>query len=217
MCTDQSFDQVWHDGMFYKLAKCGINKSILKVLINLYANMESCVRTQSQVSDWFPVLQGTRQGGVISPFLFLINTNELLWEIDRSGFGMCVLNIKCGSPAVADDMLLMSLSKLGLDQMLNICFNNSCKWRIEYQPPKCTVVVYNESESDFRRSNRVWKLGEAAIEEGTSYKHLGIHCDKFLSLDENVRSDIDISQTVVLSAHRVYRKGYFPVQTFECQ
>ena len=195
----KAFDQVWHEGMFYKLAKCGINKSILKVLTNLYTNMESCVRTQTQVSDWFPVLQGTRQDGVISPFLFLINTNELLWEIDRSGFGMCVLNIKCGSPAVADDMLLMSLSKLGLDQMLNICFNNSCKWRIEYQPPKCTVVVYNESESDFRRSNRVWKLGEAAIEEGTSYKHLGIHCDKFLSLDENVMSAATKLKSTLLS------------------
>ena len=150
--------------------------------------MESCVRTQSQNSEWFPVLQGTREGGVISPFLFLVNTNELLWELDNSGFGMCVLNIKCGSPAVADDMLLMSLSKFGLDQMLNICFTNSCKWRIEYQPSKCTVVVYNESESDYRRSNRIWKMGEANIEEGKSYKHLGIPCDKFLSLDENVTS-----------------------------
>ena len=102
-------------------------------------------------------------------FPFLVNTNEFLWELDNFGFGMCVLIIKCGSPAVADDMLLMSLSKFGLDRMLNICFTKSCKWRIEYQPPKCTVVVYNESESDYRRSNRVWKMGEANIEEGKSY------------------------------------------------
>ena len=66
-----------------------------------------------------------RQDGVISPFLFLINTNELLWELDSSGLGICVLNIKCGSPAVADDVLLMSFSKFGSKQMLNICYNNS--------------------------------------------------------------------------------------------
>ena len=96
-------------------------------------------------------------------------------------------------------MLLMSLSKLGLHQMLNICFNNSCKWRIEYQPPKCTVVVYNESESDFHRSNRVWKLGEAAIQEGTSYKSIGIHCDKFLSLDENIMSAATKLKSTLLS------------------
>ena len=114
------------------------------------------------------------------------NTNELLWELDSSGLGICVLNIKCGSPAVDDDMLLMSFSKFGLKQMLNICYNNSCKWHKEYQPPKCTVAVYNESESEFRRSNRVWQLGDAYIEEGTSYKHLGIQSDSYLSLDENV-------------------------------
>ena len=124
----------------------------------------------------------------LSLLSFLVSTNELLWELDNSGFDMCVLNIKCGSPAVADDMLLMSLSKFGLDQMLNICFTNPCKWRIEYQPPKRTVVVYNESESDYRRSNRIWKMGEANIKEGKSYKHLGIPCDKFLLLDENVTS-----------------------------
>ena len=66
----KAFDQVWHDGLFYKLAKCGIDKAILKVLLNLYTGMESCVRTQSQKFEWFPVLQGTRPGGVISPFLF---------------------------------------------------------------------------------------------------------------------------------------------------
>ncbi|MEW8546461.1 MAG: reverse transcriptase domain-containing protein, partial [Candidatus Thiodiazotropha sp.] len=137
----KAFDQVWHDGLFYKLANCGIDKAILKVLFNLYTDMESCVRTETHTSDWFPILQGTRQGGVISPFLFLINTNELLWELDSSSLGISILNIKCGSPAVADDMLLMSFSKFGLDQMLSICYDNSCKWHIEYQPPKCTVVV----------------------------------------------------------------------------
>ena len=228
----KAFDQVWHDGMFYKLAKCGINKSILKVLMNLYTDMESCVRTQSHISHWFPVLQGTRQGGVISPFLFLITTNDLLWELDRCGFGMCVLNIKCGSPAVADDLLLMSLSKFGLDQMLNICYNNSCKWHIEYQPPKCTVVVYNESESEYRRSNRVWKLGEAVLEESTSYKHLGVHCDKFLSLDENITSaSTKLKGTLLslsncglhedglnpLTAKYLYKSIIFPKALYGCE
>ena len=36
-----------------------------------------------------------------------------LWEPDRSGYGICVSNMSCGSPAVADDMLLLSLSKFG--------------------------------------------------------------------------------------------------------
>ena len=160
-----------------------------------------------------PYIAGTTQGGVIFPFLFLINTNVLLWELDSSGLGISVLNIKCGSPALADDMVLMSFSKFGFEQMLNICYNNSYKWHIEYKPPKCTVVVYNESESEFRRSNRVWQLGDAYIEEGTSYKHLGIQCGKYLSLNENMKSSSAKLKNTLLSLANcgIHEGGFNPL------
>ena len=46
----KAFDQVWHDGLFYKLANCGVDKAILKILFNLYTDMESCVRPQTNKS-----------------------------------------------------------------------------------------------------------------------------------------------------------------------
>lgn len=66
----KAFDRVWHDSLFYKFAKCSIDKTILKILMNLYTDMENCVRTHSQKSSWFPIL---------------INTNKLLWELKGSG------------------------------------------------------------------------------------------------------------------------------------
>ena len=80
----KAFDQVWHDGLFYKLHNCGVNKTVLGVIINLYTDMESCVKTQSHKSEWFPVRQGTRQGGVLSPFLYLVYDNDLIWELEES-------------------------------------------------------------------------------------------------------------------------------------
>ena len=162
-----------------------------------------------------PYIAGYKAGWSHLPFLFLINTNELLWELDNSSLGICVLNIKCGSPAIADDMLLMSFSKFGLEQMLNICYNNSCKWHIEYQPPKCTILVYNESESELRSSNRVWQLGDAYIEEGTSYRHLGIQFDKYLSLYENVKSASDKLKSTLLSLANcgIHEGGFNPLSS----
>ena len=209
----KAFDQVWHDGLFYKLYNCGIDKAILKILLNLYTGMESCVRTQTHKSGWFPVLQGTRQGGVISPFLFLIYTNELLWELENSGFGMGFLNNSCASPAVADDMVLISLSKFGLDQMIKMCYESSCKWHYEYQPHKCSVVVYNESKTEFNRANRIWRMGNSCIQEDTQYKHLGIYCNKYLSLDENVKSAVSKLKGTLLSMANcgIYEAGLNPL------
>ena len=171
----KAFDQVWHDGLFYKLYNCGVNKTILRVIIDLYTEMQSCVKNQSHKSEWFPVQQGTRQGGVLSPFLYLVFDNDLIWELDQSGLGLSIFNINCGSPAVADDKLILSLSKLGADHMIKICYNHSGKWRYEYQPPKCTVIAFNESPLDYRVANRNWVLGNAFVGEDILYKHLGIY------------------------------------------
>ena len=51
------------------------------------------------------------------------------------------------SPTVADDMVLVSLSKQGMDEMLDICWKYSQKWRYFYNAAKCKVVVFNDRPS----------------------------------------------------------------------
>ena len=91
--------------------------------------MQSCVRKQHILSDWFDVLQGTRQGGKSSPILYLLFIDGLIKELEYSGYGLCIYDIPLGSPTVADDMVLVSFSKFGLDRMLEICNTYSLKWR----------------------------------------------------------------------------------------
>ena len=74
----KAFDTVWHDALRVMLYNTGIDKYIYKAIDNLYINMTSCVKGPGHNSDWFKVLEGTRQGGVLSPFLFLVFTNNLL-------------------------------------------------------------------------------------------------------------------------------------------
>lgn len=197
--VQKAFDCVWHDGLFYKLYCSGVDHYIYKVLFSLYSGMTSCVKYQGYKSDWFPILQGTRQGGVISPFLYLIFINELLYKLQESNLGLCFVDIFLGSPSVADDMLLCSYSKAGLDGMLRICFAYSQLWRYLYNAKKCSVVVFNEKKSDFRRSNRNWKLGNDPIKEADAYKHLGVLCDKYMYLDGVVKEACNKIKSTFLS------------------
>ena len=84
-------------------------------------------------------------------------------------------------------MLLASFSKAGLDQMLRICYDYSAKWRYLYSVLKTAIIVFNESLSDYQYSNRSWELGYDNVEETTQYKHLGIHLDKFMTRDSNIK------------------------------
>jgi len=58
----QAFDRVWHDGLFYKLLQLGVPLSLLSNVIAMHNSMSSCVLYKGFYSDWFAVLQGTRQG-----------------------------------------------------------------------------------------------------------------------------------------------------------
>ena len=60
-----AFDVVWHDGLLYKLYELGING----ILRNIYTNMYSCISLDGLMSDWFPIKQSVRQGGVLSAWL----------------------------------------------------------------------------------------------------------------------------------------------------
>ena len=63
----------------------------------------------------------------MSPFFYLCFINDLISELIASSHGFIMSNRSICSSAVADDMLLMALSKLGLDGLMRICFSYACK------------------------------------------------------------------------------------------
>ena len=56
-----------------------------------------------------------------------------------------------------------------------------------------------ELKRAFVQANRIWNLGNAQIEEGLEYKHLGVICDKNMSIDNNVKIACNKLQNTFLS------------------
>ena len=77
--------------------------------------------------------------------------DDLLEQLTKChvGFKMLTMNVCC--PTVADDMVLLALSVVGLLCLLCICYAYSCKWRYEYSASKCSVIVYNENKYDYKK------------------------------------------------------------------
>ena len=81
--VQKAFDSVWHNGLFVKLYKMGIRSNLLHLIMN----MKSAVLYKGYYSAWFSVLQGTCQGGVMSPFFYLCFINDLINELIASSYG----------------------------------------------------------------------------------------------------------------------------------
>ena len=104
----------WHNGLFVKLVEIGVSYQLIKTYINMYRSMVSQVKNGSILSNTIKLQQGTRQGGKSSPILSLLFINGLIQELQQSNLGLCIFDRSCSSPTVADDMVLVSLSKHGL-------------------------------------------------------------------------------------------------------
>ena len=133
----------------------------------------SRVYTFGHLSSRFIIEQGTRQGSIWSPFLYTVLIDDLLNQLNDSNYGLKINHVLLCAPTQADDIVLMSLTKNGLNELLKICNDYANKWRYSYNASKCAVVVHNQT----RRHRNVESIIEYAtqpIPEVQMYKHLGI-------------------------------------------
>ena len=96
-------------------------------------------------------------------------------------------------------MVLLSLSKNGLEMLMRICHQYSCKWRFDYVPVKCSVLVFNETKFVYSRHKRQWRLGPHIVNEDVNYKHLGVNCNKYLCIDINLKEAANKLKGTLLS------------------
>ena len=66
----KAFDRMWCDGLFSKL-KDKIEKSIWRALVNYYSVSKGKVKINNEFSNEFVIKEGVKQGGILSPYLFI--------------------------------------------------------------------------------------------------------------------------------------------------
>jgi hypothetical protein len=185
--AEKAFDNVWIDGLLWKLDKVGIQGEYWNVVRSLYTNMSSCVLHSGHTSRWFPILQGTRQGGVLSPWLFLLFIDDLLKSLCNITFGLSVREVACYAPTQADDITILALSKANLEAMLDCCYTYACDWRFNFNVNKSVVIVFNESASN-HKPTRSWCIGGHPIKEVDVVVHLGSTLTKDLRQTVNINN-----------------------------
>ena len=92
--TKQAFDSLWLAGIFYKVHKFGIQGKAWRLITNAHTDMQSCIYVNGVKSDWFPVNQGVRQGGILSTLIYYLLIDGLLDELEHSNLGTYILDYK---------------------------------------------------------------------------------------------------------------------------
>ena len=79
--------KVDRDAMWNVLRLNGIGGRLLRGVKSLYDGSKACVRVGSEVSEWFPVRVGLRQGCVMSPWLFNLYIDGVVREVNTRVLG----------------------------------------------------------------------------------------------------------------------------------
>ena len=165
----KAFDTVWIDGLFYLLYCNGIKGKLWRLLRKAYLECLSSVLVNGTMSAWFRLFQGVKQGAVLSMLFYICFINGLIKELLNSNLGCHVLNVNSGGICYADDLAILSLNKVCMQHMVNIAHRFSCKWRFEFNPKKCAVLVFGGNGEDAGIS-----LGNDEIRTTEDYTHVGI-------------------------------------------
>ena len=106
-CT-KAFDTCKFSILFKKLYEKNLPAILIRTLIFIYEEQVAWVKWGSSKSGQFRIVNGTRQGSVLSPFLFAIYIDELLADLRRSGVGCYIGGKFFGALGYADDIILLA-------------------------------------------------------------------------------------------------------------
>ena len=108
---------------------------------------------------------------MLSTFLYLIYVNDLLNDLEISGYGSKVMSVQCGNPTFADDISLLALTPFHLQRMIDIVLKYCHQWNVSINVDKSSITVFTKSRSQPVVDIR---FGDRSIKQTESFVHLGI-------------------------------------------
>ena len=168
----KAFDSVWHQGMFHKLNKIGINGKLLDLIKNIYSKTKCAVKVNNNITDFFKYTKGVRQGCPLSPILFNIYINDLFERLNNNNKSDIILDRdhKVNALMYADDVILLSDTKEGLQEQIDKISHFCTEWKLDVNIKKTKIMIFNRGNK-WIKSN--FYIKDKLLENVKTFKYLG--------------------------------------------
>ena len=140
----KAFDRVCHTKLLKILMERhdGASTNYLKLLMMWYRTQTMAVKWAHVESDPFSVQNGVRQGGNLSPLLFNVYIDDLLCDLRKSGLGCHVGSCAVNVLAYADDIVVLSPTRAGLEKLVGKCEMFAVSRDIKFNTKKSVCMLF---------------------------------------------------------------------------
>ena len=166
----KAYDTIPRDTIWKRLDQVGIKGKMLRVLKSLYNGVQSSVVVGEEMTDWFRVNVGLRQGCMLSPILFILVIDELAREVKRFGRDTRLGNLRINILLFADDIVLIAENFEDLQYLLDVTYSFSRRWGFKWNTQKSNMVRFGAGK---RRLNKKVYLGVQELKEVMSWYRAG--------------------------------------------
>lgn len=194
-----AFDMIPRNCLFYKLSCLGLSTKIIRIIQNSYSNTCSTIWDGSSMSKSFSVEMGVKQGCILSPLLFTLYINDLA---DALPGGVEVAGVRVKVLLYADDIVILSDSPSGLQNMINALHQYCLTWSLKVNLDKSKVLIFRTGTRV--SSNLKWNYGDDDIQIVNNYKYLGVNIAYNLSFKMHLNGKLSSSKMAINSTWSEY-------------
>jgi hypothetical protein len=196
---EKAFDSINRNLLWPILLKNGVRGKLYKCIKSMYDNVKCKVRCGTQLSDYINSTAGVKQGDVCSPILFSLFINELALEVLNTGRHGALFSADAFELFIlllADDVVLLSETVVGLQTQLNNLQNATTALKLKVNINKSNIIVFRKG--GYLGVRERWTYDSVMMPVVNVYKYLGIVLSTRLSFVTSCKDLASRAQNALL-------------------
>lgn len=188
---EKAFDNVWHDGLTYKLMQQNCPTYLVKVITNYLHGRTSRVSVSGVLSEPFLIPAGVPQGSILGPILYNLYTSDI--PPLPSGGTLSLF---------ADDSALTYVGRVirtlvsKLQNGLNAYVTYLHTWKIKVNAAKTQVIVFPHRYTDRLKPQSKIQVLDNEVEWVNVARYLGLLMDSKLLFRPHV--DDRVTKSIIM-------------------